>query len=684
MPLFGLFGKKKSQAGTTGAGAVTAATGTASALADRAPVTAAPLIGGHRNATPAPVTAETAPLPPAPVSAETGTGSAAPVGGAGRIGEREPLTREKLMQRAAFQGMVNDFDVRELLSYASGYQRTISLNKIPAAGGPDFMRQMGFVNANIMASHDTLIAKLEEKAKTFRVKEAQKATRNQGEGRGAFRKRQEEDEARQNAAFRFLADDCANLATIAYSQRIFMNKIYDDMITASSANPDALAAAAGKSYAEILGDVRMYEFNRGDTKGTAQVLGGGAINTVYRDTFQGAEQVFKGGKTHERSVMGRAGEENVGLEVMRERMGYTPEELRYGAASGGMAIRDANTAQRDVAFSRINKLLGFDVAVSTQLAKSETGDASSLMGMGRGKIAADFAYHVGAEWAETAREKSRTDLAAQKGFQEERLRGNEAALAGETDPGMREDYERAIAEARGYLAKKGATESLEPINLEDPALAMQLFQMEVLDVITGHVDRHAGNFMMNKREEGGVGVTAIDNDTSFGLNTDVEDLGAVGQAYRPILSEAFPFVPAAIKNKIAGVSRSDIEQALTGLLSKPQIDAACARLEKLKSYFEELEKQGKVQDASAANMQELFAKSPQASYFAQLYSGSINADKAFMRQQEAARAARASAAPTVTAPQSPAPLPGQAKTQAGPANRPIPAPPSRTTPKKVG
>lgn len=538
-----------------------------------------------------------------------------PLGG-GRVDDKELLTKEKLMQRDAFQGHALDIaEIRALVDLVGNYQGIIANNKIPG-DGPDFIKAMGAVNANIMKAHDNLIDTLAKTSLTLQQNIAKRIR--------LFTK--EATFARLHK----LSDDCANLATIAQSQKIYLNKIYDDMIDAKQTNSGALSQASGKTYGEILSNVELYRFS----SGSARALGAGGINTVYRDRFQGRDRVFKRGKHYEHSQLNEHGfEANVGFEVMKYRMKYRDRELFYGNRSAGRVI-EADTAQRDVAYSRLNKLFGFDIAVSTQLAGSEAGETSSLMDMAQGEGADQFLFYVGEEWSETAKEWAQQtydeklamalgaiDKARKHINDQDALRANGTLSEKEYRESIRTD-ENIILEAESWMKKHQRRGTLQTVNLTDPKVAIQLFKMSVLDMVAGHVDRHMGNYMINQTENGEVKLTAIDNDTAFGERTDIQRSKDIkGGEERPALEESFPFVPKEILDTTMAVTGEDLAQALTGLLSKPQIEAACERLRQVQEWFRQLAEKNRVKEVSADSMQELFNKDRFGSYFATLYQG---------------------------------------------------------------
>jgi hypothetical protein len=644
--IFGnLFGSKAKKKEESQAGEGTSAAG---ALAVRQPLH----MGEHRGR-PQPealpqvpaATADPLPAPPQPQSqplpqVPSGTAGSLPVppqpagpvlgpqlGAGGKVEDKELLTVEKLRERFAFQGQAAQMtEAKELMAMVGKYQQTIRENPVPDGNAPDFITQMGAVNARIMTAHEQLLNTFAEKAQTLR-RQAQKVSTRMIMPSEAV-----------GVRLSMMADDCANLALIAQTQKGYLNKLYDDMITAKRANnPWALRRAAGKTYAEILPRLEMYRFE--SSRAGVEALGSGAINTVYRDTFQGAARVFKRGKAHEwsggyDSVSRR--DISTGVYVMQDRMGYEPEEIRYGDRLAGRAIRDANTAARDVAYSRLNKLFGFDVAVNTQLSQSEEGETSSLMDLAQGDVAANLTYYAGEEWAEIAaryaRETHAADLAQIQGeiaqMRQEIDRLEARLMSGEISQAEYESQRAAKQKeihAKLRLAEKTQRKGpARTVDLTDPRLALQLFQMSVLDLVAGHVDRHEGNYMIDAAAPGGPRVTAIDNDTAFGPETNVEAPTADrADQVRPELSQAFPFVPPEVLTKVMGVTRRNLEEALAGLLTKVQIEAACVRLEKVQAHFQKLAQESHVEEISRENLSGLFGRAKFTGYHAALFAGSV-------------------------------------------------------------
>jgi hypothetical protein len=575
-------------------------------------------------------TATATPTTAAPVQAQPWADATLPTPPAG-VHDKELLTRSKLMQREAFQGDAASMpEARTLINAVENYEQTVNGFTIPVSGGEAFVRDMGRINAGVTAAHEQLMNIMVQTSMTMRKASQSKLPRALTRLNPRF------------AHARKLADDCAQLANIMQSQKIYINKIYDDMVNAAQTNPAYLRQFFGKSYAEVIRNMDMYRFN--SSGANVSTLGAGAINTVYRDKVRqpgstaARDVVFKRGKVHEYKYNQGQQELNTAFDVLESRMkaqqeempAYMPErrEATDPATPEYMredqrqkVIREVHTANRDVAYSRLNALFGFDISVRTQLSKSEEGDTSSLMDMGSGRDASSFLFYTGGEWAETASAWANADYQAEIEKMEELISKLREDLSGEQNPQFQERLKADLASKQAALAKLKKRGAAPTLNLADPRLSLQFFKMSVLDLVAGHVDRHAGNYMIDVSAEGGPRLTAIDNDTSFGPTTDIEtskQMQGTGQV-RPALEEAFAFVPPEVKNRVMEVTEEDIRNTLAGLLTEPQITAACIRFDKLQKHFEKLEKEGNVRDVSETNRYEPLSRQPLGSYQSGLF-----------------------------------------------------------------
>jgi hypothetical protein len=122
-------------------------------------------------------------------------------------------------------------------------------------------------------------------------------------------------------------------------------------------------------------------------------------------------------------------------------------------------------------------------------------------------------------------------------------------------------------------------------NLQNPKLAQQLTNLEWLDMITGEVDRHPGNYLLDIKPDGSVKLTGIDNDNCFGDANMRIDKPKGNQTGKPLL------VDYQMRNKMLNLQASWAEPGgmasqLKGLLTDKEIGAARQRLDGLIDHIQ--------------------------------------------------------------------------------------------------
>lgn len=116
-----------------------------------------------------------------------------------------------------------------------------------------------------------------------------------------------------------------------------------------------------------------------------------------------------------------------------------------------------------------------------------------------------------------------------------------------------------------------------------------MVNLQVLDVLCGQMDRHANNMFYQMNENGKfTGVQGIDNDGSFGLNTDVISTKRPNRAdrrvYNPESGElVLPYMDAALAERILALDGEVVRYALQDLLTQAEIAAAIRRLTLMKA-----------------------------------------------------------------------------------------------------
>ena len=251
---------------------------------------------------------------------------------------------------------------------------------------------------------------------------------------------------------------------------------------------------------------------------------------------------------------------------------FKPAETTFSpdvesAVNSGIPLQQALLVNRAVASYVLDQLLGFNVTVKT-----------------------DYA------------------LEPDKPVNQKRL-GIAMAMAEGVSPQM-EGKKDEFGEAQHFYRKIPLT----------PGLSAQLSTLQMLDAITGQVDRHPGNYFISSTGK----VTGIDNDFSFGKNRqDVKTPTSQADKYR-----SFPlYVDKAMAVKIQKVSAGEVRKALRPHLPPQEIEATILRLIEAKFQLAKMEKDGNLMDANQWNqIQTAESKNPD-SYVGSLEDAKERADQ---------------------------------------------------------
>ena len=123
-----------------------------------------------------------------------------------------------------------------------------------------------------------------------------------------------------------------------------------------------------------------------------------------------------------------------------------------------------------------------------------------------------------------------------------------------------------------------------------------LTNLQVLDALCGQVDRNTGN-MLYKTDNGKLsGVQAIDNDASFGTNTDV--LSATVGDYKDARvfdvesgEMVVPYMDDELAQRIENLDSEVVRYVLADLLKEEEIQAFIQRLDKMKEGIQKARKE---------------------------------------------------------------------------------------------
>src|SRR6185437_10261371 len=132
----------------------------------------------------------------------------------------------------------------------------------------------------------------------------------------------------------------------------------------------------------------------------------------------------------------------------------------------------------------------------------------------------------------------------------------------------------------------GQSSSPGSVSLEDETLQRCLNKLQILDAISGQLDRHAGNYSIQQDDSGKVtGVTGIDLDMAFGQDMTTHDSRTANAAihYRGLPPE----IDEAFGQKILSVSEDDVRGAIQGLLTPSEVEATVARFRSVRAKVQQ-------------------------------------------------------------------------------------------------
>lgn len=117
------------------------------------------------------------------------------------------------------------------------------------------------------------------------------------------------------------------------------------------------------------------------------------------------------------------------------------------------------------------------------------------------------------------------------------------------------------------------------IDISDISLQQQLANLQLFDVITGQIDRHIGNIMVEQGEGKDTKITGIDNDFTFSMDVDLSK--NVGKTTMPEKIDRY------FADAILSIDPAEFLAQLKGL-RQGEKDAAAARLEAVQAQLRQM------------------------------------------------------------------------------------------------
>ncbi len=153
-------------------------------------------------------------------------------------------------------------------------------------------------------------------------------------------------------------------------------------------------------------------------------------------------------------------------------------------------------------------------------------------------------------------------------------------------------------DGKKFMAEANKSRIVGSVNIHATGgFQRDLVSLQVLDVICGQMDRHAGNFFVSRNAEGELDkVQGIDNDAAFGTNLYAASGKAGEKNDRGIYSMPdengetsgllIPYMDKKLAETIRALDPDMLRFALKDLLKDEEIEAAVKRLELTKSAIE--------------------------------------------------------------------------------------------------
>ena len=377
---------------------------------------------------------------------------------------------------------------------------------------------------------------------------------------------------------------------------------------------EGLARQYAQTGVPIRPETSGQTFNDGHLDpGGLQKLGSGAVNTV-----------FKGDYTFD------DGSHFTGVFKPSQTGGQPPEAV---VASGISTERPA-MEQRNVAVHKIDQHLGMGVVPRAEVGVHDVGGQQRMglvMSFAPGQSPQKLGDVVQPLSPEKHRELSSDPMLAkayamEKGFKDGQIVDGGIRLVNSTQYDEVDERGRPVFDDDGNPVMTSKEDpSVLDFDFSDPVLREKTTDLQWLDALCGQVDRHAGNYIVQRDQQGQVtGVTGIDNDFAFGaVLQDPNDVN--GPAFKQRTGEfACPFngcvLPQAVSTKTAtallALTPDKLAELMGPGLTPEEVAAAKNRLGIMQTYIRDLQTKGQVidktEDWGSERVGALLGNDPQA------------------------------------------------------------------------
>lgn len=324
---------------------------------------------------------------------------------------------------------------------------------------------------------------------------------------------------------------------------------------------------------------KIVQLNKGtvtEVFGKMELLGGGAVNKVYKGEFKDENGVqFKGVFKPEAGSLG---------------VGTLVKEQLFGTAKrSGIPVGEKSYfSERSVATCEVDKLIFGDkgVAVKTRFAVIN-GQRGIVMEFAQGEAPKPKERIVTRELdAQDKNEKKILEYVKKfgtKNLDKDGLKMFAQMIGAE---------ELKIKGGKIECKFRETANLGEGLNNANPKTVKELIDLQILDWVTGQVDRHPENYYI--KEDGGI--VAIDNDCAFGKDAVIQGVdvrkreGGIVPNDGNLMLRMPPVITIEQHDQIMGMQEKDLRGALGPLLDEKEVDKAVERMKMLKAHVQDREK----------------------------------------------------------------------------------------------
>jgi len=322
-----------------------------------------------------------------------------------------------------------------------------------------------------------------------------------------------------------------------------------------------LSPADARAYFDAGVPITEKTVGGGAVVGALTPFGGGAVNSVSKGPYQWADG------TNNEAVFKPALQIDYGNAACLQQTEEMGVELGY-----------TGFPMRNVASSLVDQRLGTNIIVKTELAV-HGGQLYVVMEKANGTTpmkTGDVYVKIDA-----SREKQFTSFPKAPAIF--------AKLNGFTDL-VKDESGRWKA-----VGPKGAPYMAIAQDTGNPQLRLQVTKLQWVDAAVYERDRHGGNFVVGQNAEGELVVKGIDNDLSFGAETDPTKRDFQNLGLPPVIDRATAVAFRALRD-----DPETLVADLQRLVPPAEVEAFKARLEIICREIDKLESEGKVLDDLAA------------------------------------------------------------------------------------